>query len=925
MQDTDSANLASATVTISAGYVSTEDVLSFTNANGITGSWDSTNGVLALSGSATLATYQAALESVKYQNTNTDNPNTSNRTISWVVNDGTSGSAATTSTISVSAVNDPPTLDNTKSPALSSIAEDAAAASGTTNSTLVSALVSLSGGIANASDVDSASIGIAITAVNLNGGTLKYSTNGGTTWTDVGSVSNSSALLLAADANTRLHFQPAANYNGTISDVLTFKAWDISSGSAANKVDTSSGTAFSTATDTVSIAVAAVNDAPTLTTISTLTGFTEDAFSEITYADLAAAANEADVDGDTLSFRVEAISSGTLQKWDGTAWQAVTAGTTLLSTGEKLQWKAASNANGSGLNAFTVKAWDGTAASSTAVQVKADVTAAPPPPAPADPTPPPPAQLNADLNQNSDTGASNNDRITSDISPNFDINAGNLLSVGQTARLLDPAGVLVSSTPVTAADVSAGKVTIPTKNILDDGTYTYKAQILDATGRVIGESPVTIQIVTDKDGVMPSVELAANGGDYNKDGVQDWEQANVTQLPLFSMADYKLGKSAPQGSFGAVMVGKPDLAAPAGVKLNETAQLVDVKLVDTPVVPLPSKVTAASPMFAFTVEPQDGVALTDSDTTREGLQVQTVISLPKGIKADAFMKFNSATNSWYNYANPSALNGAADGAAFRDTNGDGLVDQIIITVTDGGVGDEDGVVNGRVVDPGMLADTGATVLTSGKDRDGVAADVEMATANHDFNQDGVDDWDQGGIAQLPLASLDAYLMGKDAPLSTFGMLMVGKVDATAPIGARMDTAGQLQNILVDAVGKALPAGYQSSAPVVELQAAPAAGATSLTDIAPTREGLQTQVIEYFATGIKANAYLLFDPISKTWFDYTDANALNGSTDGAALLDLNNDGLIDAVVITLTDNGIGDDDITVNGIVSLHGMLAWHGA
>ena len=30
-------------------------------------------------------------------------------------------------------------------------------------------------------------------------------------------------------------------------------------------------------------------------------------------------------------------------------------------------------------------------------------------------------------------------------------------------------------------------------------------------------------------------------------------------------------------------------------------------------------------------------------------------------------------------------------------------------------------------------------------------------------------------------------------------------------------------------------------------------------------------------------------------------------------------------ITLTDKGIGDDDITVNGIISLHGMLAWHGA
>jgi len=374
-----------------------------------------------------------------------------------------------------------------------------------------------------------------------------------------------------------------------------------------------------------------------------------------------------------------------------------------------------------------------------------------------------------------------------------------------------------------------------------------------------------------------------------------------------------------------MMVGKPDLAAPAGVKLEETAQLVDVKLVAAPPVALPTRVAAASPMFAFTVEAQEGKTLVDSDTAREGLQVQTIISLPQGIKADAFMKFNSATQSWYNYANPSAFNGSADGAALRDTNGDGLVDQIVITVTDGGVGDEDGVVNGRVVDPGLLADTGVTVLTSLKDSDGVAADVELAPLNKDFNQDGVPDWDQGGIAQLPLASLDDYLLGKDAPLASFGTLMVGRTDASVPtIGARMDTQGQLEGITLSGPGSNVPSGYRSAAPVMALQAAPAAGATQLTDVDPTREGLQTQVIQYFATGIKANAYLLFDPVSKTWFDYTDASAYNGSADGAALVDSNNDGLIDAVVVTLTDNGIGDDDVTVNGVISLHGMLGWYG-
>ena len=126
----------------------------------------------------------------------------------------------------------------------------------------------------------------------------------------------------------------------------------------------------------------AVNDPPTLTTVATLTGATEDTFKEITYADLAAAANEADVDGDTLSFRIDAVSTGTLQKWDpsnGGSWVAVTAGSTFLASGEKLQWKPAADANGT-LNAFTVSAYDGSLASSSPVQVQVSVAAVNDPP-----------------------------------------------------------------------------------------------------------------------------------------------------------------------------------------------------------------------------------------------------------------------------------------------------------------------------------------------------------------------------------------------------------------------------------------------------------------------------------------------------------------------------------------------------------------
>ena len=57
VSDADNANLASATVTISAGFATGEDTLAFTNQNGITGSWNAGTGVLTLSGTATVANY----------------------------------------------------------------------------------------------------------------------------------------------------------------------------------------------------------------------------------------------------------------------------------------------------------------------------------------------------------------------------------------------------------------------------------------------------------------------------------------------------------------------------------------------------------------------------------------------------------------------------------------------------------------------------------------------------------------------------------------------------------------------------------------------------------------------------------------------------------------------------------------------------
>ena len=111
------------------------------------------------------------------------------------------------------------------------------------------------------------------------------------------------------------------------------------------------------------------NSNPTLTSVSILNGATEDDPFTITYVDLTTAADEADADGDAISFQVEEVSTGTLTK----GGVAIIPGSTLLSTGESLVWTPTASTSGT-LNAFTVKAYDGALLSNDAVQVQITVT-----------------------------------------------------------------------------------------------------------------------------------------------------------------------------------------------------------------------------------------------------------------------------------------------------------------------------------------------------------------------------------------------------------------------------------------------------------------------------------------------------------------------------------------------------------------------
>lgn len=107
--DADSAALANATVTISSGYVASEDSLTWTNQPGITGNYNPATGTLSVTGMASLAAYQALLRSVRYANSS-ENPNTAPRLVSFSVHDGIAGSNTAARTINVVSVNDQPSF-----------------------------------------------------------------------------------------------------------------------------------------------------------------------------------------------------------------------------------------------------------------------------------------------------------------------------------------------------------------------------------------------------------------------------------------------------------------------------------------------------------------------------------------------------------------------------------------------------------------------------------------------------------------------------------------------------------------------------------------------------------------------------------------------------------------------------------------------
>ena len=211
--DVDNTTLASSSISITANFNPGQDTLAFTSNNStmgnVSGSYNTLSGALTLASSgstATLNQWQNALRSVTYVDTSYT-PNTANRTISFVANDGTYSSNAANKIVSISAVNFPPT----------------ATPQSVTTFLGTPAKITLSG-----SDPAGKSLTFSITTTTTNG-TLSFTTPNAT-------------------------YTPNLNYLGA--DSFTFKAYNGTSYSA-----NSATVSITVATDTASN-VAPANTAP---------------------------------------------------------------------------------------------------------------------------------------------------------------------------------------------------------------------------------------------------------------------------------------------------------------------------------------------------------------------------------------------------------------------------------------------------------------------------------------------------------------------------------------------------------------------------------------------------------------------------------------------------------------------------------------
>ncbi|MEH6522095.1 beta strand repeat-containing protein [Sulfitobacter sp.] len=254
VSDVDTTTLASATVAITGGLVTAEDVLAFANTSGmgnIAGVYDGNTGILTLtsaSATATPAEWQVALRAVSYTNTS-NMPDTGDRTLSVTVNDGTADSLVVTQTITVTAVNEVPvaqddtfaTDENTALPTRNLVADNGNGADSDLNGDALT-IVEVNGAFTDVGSQITLASGALLT---VNGdGTFDYDPNGAFEYLGTGVDGTDSFTYTVTDDDSSL-------FAGFFDGVLSLSALDGTNGFRIDGIDASdiSGASVSSAGD----------------------------------------------------------------------------------------------------------------------------------------------------------------------------------------------------------------------------------------------------------------------------------------------------------------------------------------------------------------------------------------------------------------------------------------------------------------------------------------------------------------------------------------------------------------------------------------------------------------------------------------------------------------------------------------------------
>ena len=196
--DVDDSNIESATITLTNAKL--DDLLDTSAVNGLIVNEDtSVAGVITitLTGSKTLAEYEAAIAAITFSNTSQD-PDTTDRNITVVVNDGDVNSNTATTTVKLTAVDDP---------------TETKADTGTTKEDTTLTVDAANGVLSNDIDVDNILTVVSFTVAGDN-----------TVYTITPPAISAEAVItdkgtLTLNADGSYAFVPEANYSGVVPDI----------------------------------------------------------------------------------------------------------------------------------------------------------------------------------------------------------------------------------------------------------------------------------------------------------------------------------------------------------------------------------------------------------------------------------------------------------------------------------------------------------------------------------------------------------------------------------------------------------------------------------------------------------------------------------------------------------------------------------